>query len=97
MIKNELEESPFMSAKTKNRVLDVKLEKETNQWSSCCCKSTDKRLLQYIVQISVIGSGLLFSGVQLVLVKDCPDQQAYLGLFTMLIGLLIPTPVQKTK
>ena len=35
---------------------------------------------------------IVFAGVQLVRLHSCPEQQAYLGLLTFLIGLLLPSP-----
>ena len=35
---------------------------------------------------------LVFAGAQLIRLEECPQQQAYLGLFTFVIGLLLPSP-----
>ena len=46
----------------------------------------------------IIGLAVLvFAGVQLVRLRSCPEQQAYLGLFTFVIGLLLPSPNIGTK
>ena len=83
----------------KLRVLDVKLEERRNRqdhelndrWESCCL-TVDKRMMQYITQITIICGVMLFSIYQLVSNDSCEAQTAYMGLLTLLLGLIIPTP-----
>ena len=60
-------------------------------WKSCCM-ILDRRAVQYFTQITVIGGTMAFSIAQLYRNDSCEGQQAYLGLLTMLIGILIPSP-----
>ena len=60
-------------------------------WRSCCL-SMDPRAVVYFTQMSIGVSVLLFAGSQLVRLEECPQQQAYLGLFTFVIGPLLPVP-----
>ena len=60
-------------------------------WRSCCLQ-VDPRAVAYFAQM-VIGVGtLVFAGAQLVLQPSCTQQQAYLGLFTFILGVLLPAP-----
>jgi hypothetical protein len=64
---------------------------ENNTWKSCCFK-LDKRAVQFFSQLIVISGVMIFSGCQLVRLESCNDQQAYLGLLSTMIGILIPHP-----
>ena len=66
-------------------------EKNKNEWKSCCLV-IDKRAVMYFTQIGIISGAMIFAIYQLINVEDCPSQQAYLGLLTMLIGILVPQP-----
>ena len=46
----------------------------------------------FISQMMIGVAVLVFAGAQLIRLEECPQQQAYLGLFTFVIGLLLPSP-----
>ena len=46
----------------------------------------------FISQMMIGVAVLVFAGGQLIRLEECPQQQAYLGLFTFVIGLLLPSP-----
>ena len=52
----------------------------------------DPRAVAYFTQMFIGIGVLVFAGAQLVLQPSCTQQQAYLGLFTFVIGLLLPGP-----
>jgi len=52
----------------------------------------DRRAIQYFTQLGIISSVMAFSIFQLNRLDSCEGQQAYLGLLTLLIGVLIPNP-----
>lgn len=60
-------------------------------WKSCCIV-LDRRAVMYFTQIAIIAGTIGFSITQLYRNETCEGQQAYLGLLTMLIGILIPNP-----
>ena len=60
-------------------------------WRSCCL-TIDPRAMVFISQMVIGVAVLVFAGAQLVRLHECPQQQAYLGLFTFVIGLLLPSP-----
>jgi len=71
--------------------LQVQDDKYKNTWKSCCLV-LDKRAVQYFTQIGIIGSVMAFSVVQLYTRSDQASQQSYMGLLTMMCGVLIPNP-----
>ena len=69
----------------------VEDDKYKDAWVSCCMV-LDRRAVMYFTQIVIIGGTMAFSIAQLYRNEACEAQQAYLGLLTMLIGVLIPSP-----
>jgi hypothetical protein len=60
-------------------------------WKSCCMV-LDRRAVMYFTQIVIIGGTMSFCISQLYRDGTCETHQTYLGLLTMLIGILIPNP-----
>ena len=71
---------------------DVEAQKAKNEWHSCCGLVLDRRAAQYFTQIAIIASIMLFTIYQLCTIESCESQSVYIGLLTMLIGILIPSP-----
>ena len=65
-------------------------------WRSCCLQ-VDPRAVAYFTQMFIGIGVLVFAGAQLVLQPSCTTQQAYLGLVTFVIGLLLPSPAIGSK
>jgi hypothetical protein len=63
-----------------------------NEWKSCCGKSIDSRAVVYFTQIGIISGIMLFNIYQLTTLESCESQSVYIGLLTMLIGVLCPNP-----
>lgn len=88
------------SPRTKKKILqhEIKAEdvKYENTWESCCIKM-DKRAIQYFSQLALIAGVMGFCVNQLVVLHDCESQTAYLGLLTLLIGILVPNPKLESK
>ena len=82
---------PQKSPSLRLRVAEHKMELEDKEfdtvWTSCCL-TIDKRATIYFTQYTIIVLVMLFCGYQLLTLKSCENQQAYLGLLTMLIGLI---------
>lgn len=85
----------FGTPKTQRRVLDhefkMQEEQQRNIWESMCLR-VDRRAVQYFCQIIIITSIMIFAGYQLIHLQECDQQQSYLGLLTLLIGLVLPNP-----
>jgi hypothetical protein len=77
--------------RTREHKIEVENAKYDNTWESACFK-VDRRAIQYLTQILIILGTMSFSIAQLIRLDDCESQGAYLGLLTMLIGLLLPNP-----
>ena len=80
---------------------DVKIEVENKNpedttWRSMCI-TADKNVIQYFTQITIITGIMSFSIYKLTTNETCEAQQAYMGLLTMLIGLVLPSPVFNKK
>lgn len=76
--------------------LELEDKKYENTWRSCCLV-VDRRAVVYLSQMFVIVFAMGFSMYQLMSIHECNGQQAYLGLLTMLIGLLCPNPNYQKK
>jgi hypothetical protein len=83
--------SPEQKNKIINQKIDIVGRKYKNEWKSCCMV-LDRRAVQYFTQLAVIAGTMAFSLYQLINLPNCEEQQAYLGLLTLLIGLIIPNP-----
>ena len=81
-----------------NEELKHKIELENkaidNTWKSCCIEM-DKNAVQYFTTLSVICSIMSFCIFKLITDETCVGQQAYIGLLTLLLGILTPAPVFK--
>ena len=60
-----------------------------------CCYDLDKTAVQYFTTISVICSIMSFCIFKLITDETCVGQQAYIGLLTLLLGILAPSPTFK--
>lgn len=60
-------------------------------WKSCCF-DIDKEAVVYFTVYVLIVIVVLFCFYQLIQLQDCHAQQAYLGVLTMILGILLPQP-----
>ena len=75
---------------------DVKIEVVPNNdtptmWRSACVLM-DKNAVQYFTTIGIITGIMGFSIYKLSTNESCEAQTAYMGLLTMMIGLVAPAP-----
>jgi hypothetical protein len=87
----KLVHSPSIEKKMFEHKIKVEDKEYENTWKSGCL-TMDKRAVMYFSQLSVIVGIMGFSIYQLVNIPDCQGQQSYMGLLTLLIGLLLPNP-----
>jgi hypothetical protein len=74
--------------------IDIAEEEDRRTWKSCCFRiDRDASVFfsVYVIIIAVIG----FCFYQLVHLHDCEAQSAYLGVLTMILGVLLPQPKLK--
>jgi hypothetical protein len=75
---------------------DVKIEvvpanDSPTMWRSACVLM-DKNAVQYFTTIGIITGIMGFSIYKLSTNDSCESQTAYMGLLTMMIGLVAPAP-----
>lgn len=65
-----------------------------NLYQSCLCsRPSDKRLLKFLCQLFICIITMAFCIYKLVDPKiECESQSVYIGIFTSVIGLWLPTP-----
>jgi hypothetical protein len=74
---------------------DVKVDiiEDTNHWDSCCIgKSSDKRLLIFIANLTISISLLSFSFVRLCSTLTENEQSIYIGFITLIVGIWVKSP-----
>jgi len=57
-----------------------------------CCGNIDKECFDFVVRMIFIFSVLLFSMIQVMVVKDTNQHQIYLSIITSILGYMIPSP-----
>ena len=87
------------SPKLKERALEAKVhlqelklqnkkERADRHWDSCCL-TMDKDFVQFIVQMTILGSTIAYSAVQLGLGKN---DSVWGNIMVLCIGIVIPNP-----
>tara|TARA_R110000868_G_scaffold78486_1_gene223959 strand:- start:71 stop:397 length:327 start_codon:yes stop_codon:yes gene_type:complete len=93
--KKEILPTVNRSQSIERKILEHKLkiedDKYADTWKSCCIL-LDRRAVQYFTQIIVIGGTMGFCISKLYFNESCEAQKTYLGLLTLLLGVLIPNP-----
>ena len=72
------------------------IQPEPRIWRSCCIES-DREAVVYLTTFSLIFTTLGFCFHQLIVLHECNSQQAYLSILTLILGIVIPSPVIKKK
>jgi hypothetical protein len=80
------------SSRVLEHQIHVENEENKNTWTSCCVE-VDRRAVVYFSQLAVLSGMMCFCIYQLVELPRCEDQAAYLGLLTLCIGILAPSPI----
>ena len=83
--------SPNLVERRMEHKFKVEDERNKNVWESFCMRM-DRRAVQFFTQIVIIASIMMLCAYQLVNLPECDAQQSYLGLLTLLIGLVLPNP-----
>lgn len=72
----------------------VEPDNNENQWHTCCGKTSDSRLLTFVASLSISLLILIFCAYKLSEEMDCPSENTYIGLTSLIIGVWIKSPVQ---
>ena len=65
-----------------------------NKYKCCCFRSsTDKRLLIFSASLSLSLIIIIFSCYQLVNLTGCHEQNTYVGLLTLILGIWLRSPI----
>jgi len=75
---------------------DTATADDDTTWQSWCL-TTDKAAAVYFSTFVLILIIVGFCCYQLVHKPDCSDQQAYLSVLSMILGVVLPSPVMKQQ
>ena len=87
----DLKHSNSVNMKILEHRFKVQDDRYKDTWKSCCI-ILDKRAVVFFTQIIIMASCMGFCIVQLSRLSDCTSQQTYIGLLTLLIGIMLPNP-----
>lgn len=62
---------------------------------SCCGYAVDMRWAQLLTQIMALLLALIFLMAKMWTSEGCEEQQTWTGLFTFIVGLMVPTPLNR--
>ena len=74
--------------------IDVVPTESPTMWRSMCL-TMDKNAVQYFTTIAIICGIMGFCIYKLSTDESCAGQTAYMGLLTLLLGILSPSPAFK--
>ena len=101
-------ETDDLTPELKIRCVEEELKKEQKKfeheiddnWNCCCMKNrpTDSRMIKYLFQMAIIIAIITICLVKLAK-NDLPCEQAnvYVGILTLLIGIVLPSPSSSKK
>ena len=89
----DLERTPTIEKRILEHRIEIDDKNNDNQWHSCCFKTSDKRLLKFISIFTISISVLIFSFYKLSTDITYDEQNTYIGLITLIIGIYIKSPV----
>ena len=79
------------SERTKQHKIEMENKQMSNEWKSCCLKM-DKNAVRFFTQLAISMCIIGLCIAQLVRLKDCGSQHAYIGLLTLILGVWLPSP-----
>ena len=91
-----LPRSPSIIKRQLEHKIDIE-NKEIENTLRSCCYDLDKNAVQYFTTIFIISGIMIFCIYKLTTDESCGAQTAYMGLLTLLLGILAPSPVFKKK
>ena len=94
--KTHLPKSPSLVKLEVEHKIDMEIEDKKNTWRSLCLV-VDKNAVMYFTTIFIIVGIMIFCIFKLITDDSCVAQQSYMGLLTLLLGLVAPAPTFKKK
>lgn len=88
--------SPSLVKLEMEHKIEMDEKEQENTWRSCCY-DCNKNAVMYFTTISIIVGIMVFCIYKLSTNESCENQTAYMGLLTLLLGILSPSPVFKKK
>ena len=93
--KNDMK-SPSLVRLDMEHKIQMEEKEQENTWRSGCM-IVNKNAVMYFTTIFIICGIMIFCIFKLTTDSSCVGQQAYMGLLTLLLGLISPSPVFKKK
>ena len=94
--KNDMPKSPSLMKLEMAHKIQMAEKEQENTWKSCCY-NVNKDAVQYFTTIFIICGIMIFCIFKLTTDSSCEVQTAYMGVLTLLLGLVSPSPVFKKK
>ena len=69
---------------------------ERRVWHSCCLR-IDQDMCVFLCTICILFAAMVFCCYQLITLKDCHSQNAYIAVLSSLLGILLPQPSLSKK
>ena len=91
-----LPKSPSIMRRQLEHKIEIENKEIENTWKSCCY-DLNKNAVMYFTTIFIITGMMAFFIYKLSINLTCESQTAYIGLLTLLLGILAPSPVFKKK
>ena len=94
--KNDMPKSPSLIRLDMEHKIQMEEKEQENTWRSGCM-IVNKNAVMYFTTIFIICGIMIFCIFKLTTDSSCEVQTAYMGLLTLLLGLVAPSPVFKKK
>ena len=91
-----LPKSPSVLRRQLEHKVVMEEKEQENTWKSCCY-DLNKNAVMYFTTIFIITGIMAFCIYKLSINLTCESQTVYMGLLTLLLGILAPSPVFKKK
>lgn len=92
--KTDISKSPSLVRLEMEHKIEMDEKDAETTWRSGCL-IVNKNAVQYFTTITIIVGIMIFCIFKLITDDTCVAQQAYMGLLTLLLGLVAPSPVFK--
>lgn len=89
-------DTPEMRLRMLSHEIRQEVRREVYVARSCCGFKVDMRWAQLLTQIIVLLFAVIFLIAKMWKSRGCEEQQTWTGLFTFIIGLIVPTPLQSS-
>ena len=65
-------------------------------WKSCCL-TLDREFTMFLTKYFILIGLMVFFAVELHFATDCSEQQLFMSMLTLIVGLAIPSPQVNNK